>query len=86
MDYWMGWGLWGLQLMAGTFVLIAYIILTAGVFPVDLGASLGSRVTALSLRVFPAVVLYVVSTALMGSTAYRKIRDSISGRFRSSRR
>lgn len=75
-----------LRAMAGTFVLIAYIILTAGVFPVDLGASLGSRVTALSLRVFPAVVLYVVSTALMGSTAYRKIRDSISGRFRSSRR
>ncbi len=60
-----------LKILASTFVMIGFLVLSGTLFPVDLNAAFSSRVYNLMLRIVPGIVLYVAVTALLGSKTYR---------------
>lgn len=69
-----------LKILLGTGVLVGYLLLAGMLFPVDLSASLSSRVLNTALAIVPGIVLYVTVTALAGSDTYRSFVRVIRGR------
>lgn len=66
-----------LKILLSAAVMAGYLVLASRLFPVDLNASLSERIFNLSLSVVPGAVLYVVTTALVGSESYRIYVDVI---------
>jgi len=58
------------KILGGTAVMIGYLLLASKLFPIELNATLSSRVYNLMLSIVPGTVLYVAITALLGSTTF----------------
>ena len=59
-----------LKILAASLVLIAYLVFSGYVFPIDLAASLSARLLNISVAIVPGLVLYVGTTALFRSKTY----------------
>ena len=66
-----------LKILAATAVMMVYIIIASLLFPVDLHATLPSRIYNLIIGIVPGIVLYVAVTALLGSTTFRVYTDAV---------
>ena len=65
-------------LIAAT-VMTGYLIAAGNFFPVDLNAPLSDRIFNLLIKIVPAAVIYIGTTALLGSKTYRSILNRIRG-------
>lgn len=68
-----------LKYLAATAVMTGYLIAAGNFFPVNLNAPLSDRVLNLLIKIIPAAVIYIGTTALLGSTVYRSILSRIRG-------
>ncbi len=66
-----------LKILLSTVVMAGYLLLSSRLFPVELNASLSERIFNISLSIVPAVFIYVVITALVGSKTYRIYADVV---------
>lgn len=70
-----------LKILTATIVMVGYLVLSCKLFPIDLNASLASRIYNLTIAIIPGIVLYITVTALLGSKTYRIYMNVVKHKF-----
>ena len=74
-----------LKYLAAAAVMTGYLVAAGNFFPVNLNAPLSDRVLNLLIKIIPAGIIYIATTALLGSTTYRSLLNRVRSRKASKR-
>ena len=75
-----------LKILLATILMLGSLFLSRSLFHFDLNAPLTDKLVSLLLQILPAVVVYIVATALLKSKIYTNSRNMIKRYFDSKRR